>query len=957
MKKRIFSALLIIVILVFGIINTSAQNEGIATQTDLDPVTYNYNITLSNLSNYSIVALNNATINGHTRGSIWIGGTLYSGNWKFVDDGSINGVSTSDSYIYNNQSSIQFKGRTADQSADAFYYLNSNAINTTRNYWYNLITNIEENEQWIYIEPDENGHVDLQYWDYQCAGSDESQATITRIYYTDATSVTLGGLAGHLIAPYADVTVVSCNHCGSIVCKNITTSGESHINYWNPPAPPTPPKPITVTKILKGEIWQVRCDVMDNTTFKAGGGYWKADITNFSNQTSKEGHRSNHCGNKENWVLFVNEEGTAISLYQLKSGSTGGTLPSVMYRAPADLAAIPESLLIYDPTDPNDVMTARLINEVFIPENAMPFSEINLQEGQRLFWISQNGKQVWHHTGVLHRTNPKFAIVINGTVYNLGVGDTITLMDIEEGLLEVEEIATANYKLHAIERDDNGNVIVINEIDPPDKPTPTPPPAIVTPTPSPTPTDNTPTPTPTPSPTPTEPEPTPTPTVSPTPSPTPVAYCDITIKKIVDSYEGMDDTTFYFKIAGAGLLEPLYIEISIDSTTGIGSETITGLSAGKYTVEEVDIPEGFKLISENSITQYYKDEGGEVTFKNQFIAPSPTPTATPDVTPTATVDPIPTATVDPTPTATPDVTPTATTTITPTATPTITPTGTPVITETPTATPIETPTATPSSTPIDVTLTITPTATPTESPRIEPTATPAITTPTITPTATPTAMPTETPTATPVATMTPTPSPTATYTPTLTPVVTPTISPTQTPTITPIPSNTPEPTPSVTPELTPEATEEPTPTPTATPIPNVLLTVKKVWNDNNNEQKLRPEFITIRLYANGILYDTFDITMKDNWQNAFEVPQFDDEMNEIVYTCGEISVFGYTESKIETTGYITIITNSIINIPTVPPEKKQPQMPKGKQTLIEINEYDTALGVNAIINHVGDCFD
>ena len=98
-------------------------------------------------------------------------------------------------------------------------------------------------------------------------------------------------------------------------------------------------------------------------------------------------------------------------MYQLKSGSTGGTLPSIMYRAPADLAAIPEGQLDYDPTDPNDVMTARLINEVFTPSHVMPFSEINLQEGQRLFWISQNGKQVWHHTGVLRKTNPKFAIV------------------------------------------------------------------------------------------------------------------------------------------------------------------------------------------------------------------------------------------------------------------------------------------------------------------------------------------------------------------------------------------------------------------------------------------------------------------------------------------------------------------------------------------------------------------
>ena len=128
---------------------------------------------------------------------------------------------------------------------------------------------------------------------------------------------------------------------------------------------------ITVTKDLKGEIWQVRCDVMDNTTFIAGGGYWKADITNHANVTSKEGHRSNHCGDWENWVLFVNEEGVATGLYQLKSGSTGGTLPSIVYRSPGDLANIPESQLIYDPTSPGDPMTYRLLTEVFTTENIM----------------------------------------------------------------------------------------------------------------------------------------------------------------------------------------------------------------------------------------------------------------------------------------------------------------------------------------------------------------------------------------------------------------------------------------------------------------------------------------------------------------------------------------------------------------------------------------------------------
>lgn len=242
--------------------------------------------------------------------------------------------------------------------------------------------------------------------------------------------------------------------------------------------PPT--TTITVTKELRGEIWSVRCDVMDQISFTAGGGKWKPDITNWEHNTSKEGHRSNHCGNGENWVLFVNEAGVVTGLYQLKSGSTGGTLPSIMYRAPADLASIPESQLIYDPTISGDPMTTRLL-KVFSPENVMLFSEVPLQEGTRLFWISQNGNQVWHHTGILHKTDPRFAIVINGEPYSLGVGETITINDVEEGLIQVEEIATANYKLQEIQHDNEGHYIIINEIDDPGRPTPTAPPIVTTP--------------------------------------------------------------------------------------------------------------------------------------------------------------------------------------------------------------------------------------------------------------------------------------------------------------------------------------------------------------------------------------------------------------------------------------------------------------------------------------------
>lgn len=412
------------------------------------------------------------------------------------------------------------------------------------------------------------------------------------------------------------------------------------------------PTPIIITKELKGEIWHVRCDTMDNTNFTAGGGRWMADISNWENKTSKEGHRSNHCGDANNWVLFVDADGKANSLYQLKSGSTGGTLPSVVYRAPADLASIPEHQLIYDPTVPNDTMTARLINEVFRPENAMPFNEIQLVSGKRLFWTSQNGNQVWHHTGVLSGPErPRFTIVVNGVAYALGVGESVEIDIIEEGLLEIEEIATANYKLQAVKDYGEGNITIINEIDHPDKPTPKPPRPVVTPTPSPTSTEETPAPTPTETATPTPtstPTPSPTPTPSVTPSPTP---------------------TFTPTPSPTPTVTPTISPSPTSTQTISPTPTVTPSPTPTTTVT---------------------------------VTPSPTstPTATPTSTPSPTPIPtsVPTSTVIPTPTLTPNPTPIIT--LEPSAKPT--PTITPIVTVAPTESPTPKPTLAPTFVPVTI---------------------------------------------------------------------------------------------------------------------------------------------------------------------------------------------------------------------------------------------------------------
>ncbi|MBR6165270.1 MAG: hypothetical protein IKQ45_05020, partial [Clostridia bacterium] len=68
---------------------------------------------------------------------------------------------------------------------------------------------------------------------------------------------------------------------------------------------------------------------------------------------------------------------------------------------------------------------------------------------------------------------------------------------------------------------------------------------------------------------------------------------------------------------------------------------------------------------------------------------------------------------------------------------------------------------------------------------------------------------------------------------------------------------------------------------------------------------------------------------------------------------------GYRQVSVMTNGNSTVFTNEKIETPKIPEEQQEvvrrPQTPG--VTLQVFEEYNTALGVNIIINHVGDCFD
>ena len=66
-----------------------------------------------------------------------------------------------------------------------------------------------------------------------------------------------------------------------------------------------------------------------------------------------------------------------------------------------------------------------------------------------------------------------------------------------------------------------------------------------------------------------------------------------------------NNCVFFFKVTGTAFEEPEYIEVVVNMETGEGTYTFEEIAAGKYTVQEIDIPED--LNAETDLT-YQKNQ-------------------------------------------------------------------------------------------------------------------------------------------------------------------------------------------------------------------------------------------------------------------------------------------------------------------------------------------------------------
>ena len=107
------------------------------------------------------------------------------------------------------------------------------------------------------------------------------------------------------------------------------------------------------------------------------------------------------------------------------------------------------------------------------------------------------------------------------------------------------------------------------------------------------------------------------------------------------------------------------------------------------------------------------------------------------------------------------------------------------------------------------------------------------------------------------------------------------------------------------------------------------VAVKKIWDDADNKDGLRPEKITVRLLADGQEVAVKEITATDNWQASFtDLPVYK-EGKKITYTITEDPVAGYT-SNID--GFTVTNRHTPPTTPPTTPPSTPPSTPEKPET-------------------------
>ena len=90
------------------------------------------------------------------------------------------------------------------------------------------------------------------------------------------------------------------------------------------------------------------------------------------------------------------------------------------------------------------------------------------------------------------------------------------------------------------------------------------------------------------------------------------------------------------------------------------------------------------------------------------------------------------------------------------------------------------------------------------------------------------------------------------------------------------------------------------------------VSVKKVWNDADNADGIRPETIKVQLYKNGNtkVYDAVELSEKNNWSYTWEELPTMENNEDIIYTVDEVEIPAGYEKEVTNKETKFIITNT-----------------------------------------------
>ena len=119
--------------------------------------------------------------------------------------------------------------------------------------------------------------------------------------------------------------------------------------------------------------------------------------------------------------------------------------------------------------------------------------------------------------------------------------------------------------------------------------------------------------------------------------------------------------------------------------------------------------------------------------------------------------------------------------------------------------------------------------------------------------------------------------------------------------------------------------------------------VAKTWIDMNDNDRVRPDSITVDLYGDGEYIDTIELTADDNWQGRFEhVRRFNDDFSPVEYTLVEHPI--EAEGAVQYTAQVRqfMSGNSGVGIEIINRhERITTRIPFTKQWIVPVGEDDT----------------